>query len=128
MFKNCGKRLRLMPFLICWGVCLGDDDVVVPGIAMPVNRGGDDGAVTILNQTQAQRFLEDELRYNDDEFRANSDLNRSQQAKLSLACRADVRRVSREVKQFHHAAIFREQQNEVVWPRFVHGENASEKS
>lgn len=116
MLKNCRVRLRLVTFLVCWRVCAGEDDLVVPETQIPLNREADDGAVTLLNRSRVPTFLEDELRYKVDEFRANYDLTGSQQAKLSLACRADIRRASNHIHQVHHAAAFREQSKKLFGP------------
>lgn len=118
MFRNCQTRLRLVLFLVCYGVCSGADDdtePIAPEIGQrlrvqPANAG------TLLNQQRAQESLNVELRYKVDEFRANYDLNSVQQEKLSLAGRADVRRAVEISQKLLQAPKFRDVQRNLFGP------------
>ena len=108
----------LVPFLVWCSACAGADDDVdenAPKVAQPLVRQRAI-AGTLLNQTLAQESLNNQLRYKVDEFRANYDLSKAQQAKLALAGHADVRRASDEVQQIFHGPKFREIQRNLFGP------------
>lgn len=65
--------------------------------------------ISLLNRSRFEDWLQVEVRYRVDDFRAKYDLTQSQQARLALACQADVRRVSAAVTQPQHVANIRQQ-------------------
>jgi hypothetical protein len=64
--------------------------------------------ISILNRNAFESWLQVEVRYRVDDYRARYDLTESQQTRLSLACQADVRRVSDAVKNPQHVANVRQ--------------------